>query len=68
MLCSSLLRLENNSCNVAEAERLLKLKNKASELYLLYEKKNMYAEGKLTHEIYWKKLLLFSFYVNLKEI
>uniref|UniRef100_A0A5S6QR48 CNH domain-containing protein n=1 Tax=Trichuris muris TaxID=70415 RepID=A0A5S6QR48_TRIMR len=42
MLVSSLLRLPDNSCNVAESEAVLREHRKFSELFLLYERKCMH--------------------------
>ncbi|CDW53973.1 vesicle fusion protein; vam vps protein [Trichuris trichiura] len=42
ILVSSLLRLPDNSCNIAESEAMLKEHGKYSELFLLYERKSMH--------------------------
>ena len=49
MLVASLLRLKDNSCNVIETEKILRNKNKFFELFILYERKSMHAEGKTIH-------------------
>lgn len=40
-----LLRLKDNNCHVEESEKVLKKKEKFSELIILYEKKGLHEKG-----------------------
>ena len=40
------MRLKDNNCHVDESERVLKKKEKFSELIILYEKKGLHQKGK----------------------
>jgi hypothetical protein len=44
-LVAPLLRLKDNNCHVEESERVLKKKEKFSELIILYEKKGLHHKG-----------------------
>ena len=44
-LVAPLLRLKDNNCHVEESERVLKKKEKFSELIILYEKKGLHQKG-----------------------
>jgi hypothetical protein len=44
-LVAPLLRLKDNNCHVEESEKVLKKKEKFSELIILYEKKGLHEKG-----------------------
>jgi hypothetical protein len=50
-LVAPLLRLKDNNCHVEESERVLKKKEKFSELIILYEKKGEHQKGELVMNI-----------------
>lgn len=45
-LVAPLLRLKDNNCHVEESEKVLKKKEKFSELIILYEKKGLHEKGR----------------------
>ena len=46
-LVAPLLRLKDNNCHVEESERVLKKKEKFSELIILYERKGLHQKGEV---------------------
>jgi hypothetical protein len=55
-LVAPLLRLKDNNCHVEESERVLKKKEKLSELIILYETKGLHQKGKRFQEKKNKKI------------
>jgi hypothetical protein len=45
-LVAPLLRLKDNNCHIEESEKILRKKEKFSELIILYEKKGLHEKGK----------------------
>lgn len=46
-LVAPLLRLKDNNCHIEESEKILRKKEKFSELIILYEKKGLHEKGKI---------------------
>ena len=48
-LVAPLLRLKDNNCHIEESEKILRKKEKFSELIILYEKKGLHERGKFIY-------------------